>query len=74
MNKTEERYTRFGMAMAEIKNQYWFDSVVEFLKDGNKEGEWYFSKLKPFYDKYGYTKVNNLLIKIYNEKKEANNE
>lgn len=74
MNKTEERYARFGMAIAEITKEYWFSKVVRFIAGEDTQGGMYLEHLKPLYDKYGYTKVNNFLIKIYKEKAEANNE
>jgi len=63
LRKQETENIKLGMEIAELKNQYYYDGLIEFLK-GNitASNGMYFEKLKPLYDKYGYEKVNRVLL------------
>ena len=64
MNKDVE----LGIKLAKVSETYWFEELMLFFKGKSKRGGMYFENLKPLYDEYGYTEVNNILIEIYNEK------
>ena len=54
---------KLGMEMEKLKNNYYFDSLVEFLK-GEKNDCYAFVNLKPLYDEYGYKEVNDLILEV----------
>ena len=69
----DKKNIRLGMAIAEVRNAYYYKDLIAFLKgDGEGNGTLYFHLLKPLYDTYGYKKVNDILLELDSE--EANNE
>ena len=60
----ERTLIKFGMELAKIKQEYWFKDLMKFLKGEDEEhhGDMYFCNLKPLYDRYGYDRVNNILM------------
>ena len=68
---TEQTNIELGIAIGELKKEYYYNDLIEFLK-GNDEakGHIYFDKLKPLYDKYGYEKVNRILLSLEEPKAE----
>lgn len=61
---------RLGMEIKSITGSYEFDNIISFLKGEKNSSCYSFDRLKPFYDKYGYEKVNNLLLEYDREIKE----
>jgi hypothetical protein len=70
LTKTETENICLGMEIAELKKSYYYDELIKFLKGGTGNGNLYFEKLKPLYDKYGYEKVNRILLSLEEEKAE----
>lgn len=66
MNKEQMKLIKLGMEIAKIERELWFSSLMKFLKgeNGDHHGDWYFCKLKPLYDKYGYENVNKILMSM----------
>lgn len=67
---TEEmKNVHLGIEIVELQNAYYYEDLIAFLK-GDTEGakDIYFGKLKPLYDKYGYEKVNRILLALEDEK------
>ena len=70
--KDVAEYVVLGMEIAEIKQAYYYDSLIKFLNgDDSKNGSMYFAKLKPLYDRYGYEKVNIVLLNLEEEKEQS---
>lgn len=73
LTKLEMNGVRLGIEIAKIKNEYYYENLIKYLQGDDKDsGSLYLSKLKPLYDKYGYEKVNRLLLTL--EEKEQTNE
>lgn len=72
--KEQKKNIKLGMQLQKLKDDYYFKEIAKFLK-GNDTDKYnnYFSKLKPLYDEFGYTLVNDLIIEMADEeeKKEA---
>ena len=69
--KAERLNIKLGIAIGELKNEYFYKALISFLKgDNSKNGNIYFEKLKPLYDKFGYEKVNRILLAL-EEKEEV---
>lgn len=62
-NSTEADNICLGMEIAELKRAYYYGSLLEFLK-GGESGGMYFENMKPLYDKYGYEKVNRIILSL----------
>ena len=70
----ETQNIKLGMEIGELKSKYFYEDLILFLKgDNSKNGNLYFEKLKPLYDKYGYEKVNRILLTL-EEKEEVKEE
>lgn len=63
MARIDKASFELGLALAELKHEYYFDDLAAFM-NGAKGGEMYFGKLKPLFDKYGYETVKEAIIKI----------
>lgn len=73
MARIDKASFELGLALAELKNAYYFDNLAAFMKnEPTDSGNLYFGELKPLFDKYGYETVKEAIIKI--SKKEKTNE
>lgn len=54
-------YIELGIDIRSIQTSYFYKSLIKFLK-GEETECMYLDKLKPLYDKYGYTTVNEMLL------------
>lgn len=73
LTKLEMNGIHLGIEIAKIKNEYYYAILIKYLQGDDKDsGSLYLSNLKPLYDKYGYDKVNRILLKL--EEKEQTNE
>lgn len=69
---TEQANIELGIEIGELKRSYFYDGLIKFLK-GEDDGAFSgmdFYKLKPLYDKYGYEKVNRILLSLEEAKAE----
>lgn len=74
LTEAEHQNIKLGIAIGELKNKYFYKAIILFLKGDNSEnGNIYFEKLKPLYDKFGYEKVNRILLAL-EEKEEVKEE
>ena len=75
LTEVETNNVRLGMDVATLRGQYFYSDLIAYLKgdDGNK-GHIYFHELKPLYDKYGYEKVNRILLTLEEAKDGQDNE
>ena len=72
-NKVELENIRLGMEIASITQEYYYPKLIAFLKGDTTDcGSMYFEKLKPLYDKYGYERVNRILIALEEAKEQTN--
>lgn len=68
---TEQTNIELGIAIGELKREYFYNKLISFLKGDDKDnGSMYFERLKPLYDKYGYEKVNRVLLSLEEPKAE----
>ena len=73
MARIDKASFELGIALAEMKNEYYFDSLVAFIKnEATDHGGMYFGELKPLFDKYGYETVKEAIIKISKKEVQAN--
>lgn len=73
LTKTETENIHLGMDIAELKKEYFYNKLIAFLKGDNTDcGCLYFEKLKPLYDRYGYEKVNRILLSLEESKEQTN--
>ena len=62
-----------GIEIAALRNAYYYKALLAFLKgDDEQQGSMYFCNLKPLYDKYGYEKVNKVILEIDKEESKTN--
>jgi hypothetical protein len=67
--KNEQENISLGMEIEKLRNGYFYGKIIKFLKgDDSENGSMYFHELKPLYDKYGYEKVNRVLLAFEDEK------
>lgn len=73
--KVEAENIRLGMEIGRLQNEYYYNDLVAFLQ-GNSEskGGMYFEKIKPLYDRYGYEKVNRIILTLEKAKDGKENE
>ena len=58
-----------GMDIEKLCNSYFYGKLIKYIKgDDSENGSMYFHELKPLYDKYGYEKVNRVLLALEDEK------
>ena len=75
LSKTETENINLGMEIEKIRNSFFYKKVIKFLKgDDSDNGSMYFCELKPIYDKYGYEKVNRILLALEAEQGGKENE
>lgn len=68
--KNEQENISLGMEIEKLRNGYFYGKIIKFLKgDDSENGSMYFHELKPLYDKYGYEKVNRVLLAFEDEKR-----
>lgn len=73
MARIDKASFELGIALAEMKNAYYFDDLAAFMKNEPTDGgEMYFGKLKPLFDKYGYETVKEAILKISKKEVKAN--
>lgn len=73
LSENEMGNINLGMAIEKFRNSYFYGKVIKFLKgDDSENGSMYFCEMKPLYDKYGYEKVNRILLALEEEKQGAN--
>lgn len=61
----EMRAVQLGIEIGALKNAYYYPDIIAVLKGtAQKSEDMYFGKLKPLYDKYGYEKVNRILLAL----------
>lgn len=56
-----------GVEIGIFEESYKYDGIMQFLK-GESQSCYDFDRLKPLYDKYGYSLVNSILLERYNDK------
>lgn len=57
-----------GIEIQKLKGEYFYDKLIAYLRgDNSGTGSMYLYNLKPLYDKYGYEKVNSVLLKLEDE-------
>ena len=63
--EAEMQNVQLGIEIGALKNTYYYPDIIALLK-GTTQGaeDMYFGKLKPLYDKYGYEKVNRILLAL----------
>lgn len=61
---------RLGMEIQSLKDRFYYKHLLGFLSGKTKDGGMYLEYLKPLYDKYGYEKVNRVLLETYEGEKE----
>ncbi len=65
LSETETTNIRLGMRIEKLKNSYFYDKLIKFLKgDDSDYGSSYFHELKSLYDEFGYEKVNRILLSL----------
>lgn len=69
--ENEYKLVCLGVDIQKLKERYFYKDIIAFLK-GEKEKCYDFCELKMLYDKYGYEKVNKMLLKTHEETKEEN--
>lgn len=57
---------RLGLKIGQLKNNYSFKDIYNFIAEKTKECL-YFSDIKPLYDEFGYSKVNDVILAVGNE-------
>ena len=64
LKEAETKYVQMGIDIAEFRNSLFYKYIIGFLKgeDADEVGRMHFYELKPLYDKYGYEKVNRILL------------
>lgn len=73
LNKLEMNGVNLGIEIAKLRNEYYYKRLIKYLQgDVEYGGSMYLANLKPLYDKYGYDKVNRILLEL--EEKEQTNE
>jgi hypothetical protein len=61
----EMQAVQLGIEIGALKNTYYYHDIIAVLKGtAQKSEDMYFGKLKPLYDKYGYEKVNRILLAL----------
>lgn len=71
----EKENIKLGIDIGDLKKQYYYDDLMKFLKGDNAcNGSLYFDKLKPLYDRYGYERVNRILLELEEEPTQETNE
>ena len=67
----ETQNVKLGIGIGELKTKYFYKDLILFLKgDNSKNGNIYFDRLKPLYDKFGYEKVNRILLALEEKEEE----
>lgn len=65
LSKAEMDNVKLGIEIGKLKQSYYYADIIALLKGTSKVGEdIYFGRMKPLYDKYGYEKVNRILLAI----------
>lgn len=54
---------KLGLKIAKLQDSYKYEDIMNFIK-GEKKDCMYFDTLKPLYDEFGYTEVNEILLEI----------
>lgn len=57
---------RLGLKIGQLKNNYSFKDIYNFIAENTKECL-YFADIKPLYDEFGYSKVNDVILAVGNE-------
>lgn len=57
-----------GMEFAKLKDRYNYKKIVDCVKGDLSDTYGVFEILKPLYDKYGYGKINKLILEFEKEK------
>lgn len=69
LTDVETQNIHLGIDIEKLRNGYFYGKIIKFLKgDDSEYGSMYFHELKPLYDKYGYEKVNRILLALEDEK------
>lgn len=73
--EAEMQNVQLGIEIEKLKNTYYYSDIIAFLK-GTATGaeDMYFGRMKSLYDKFGYEKVNRILLELEKDEKggEAN--
>ncbi len=57
---------RLGLKIGQLKNTYGFEDIYNFIT-GKKNDCFYFVDLKPLYDEFGYSTVNDVILAVGKE-------
>lgn len=70
ISNAEKKSVCLGIEIEKLRQEFFYKYLIRFLQGKDTpDGAIYFEKLKPLYDRFGYEKINRILLELEKDEK-----